>query len=342
MNAIELCERGLIPDFLTKIGMRRVIQQRLRQELGGSEGDRSERFDAMIEELKKSPIALSVEEANEQHYELPAEFFEYALGERLKYSACYFSEADTTLAEAEEHMLRLTCERARLNDGERILELGCGWGSLTLWMAKNYPNANIVAVSNSGSQRKFILERANSRGYNNIDVVTADMNEFDTSQTFDRVVSVEMFEHMRNYQKLLSRIAKWLDPDGTLFVHIFCHDKVMYPFDVKTDDDWMARYFFTNGIMPARDTLARFQDDMTIEESWDVSGLHYSRTAFAWLERQDAARSKTMPVFEDTYGREQAAIWFQRWRMFFMAVGEFFATNGGKEWYVAHYLMRKR
>ncbi|MFK8032323.1 MAG: cyclopropane-fatty-acyl-phospholipid synthase family protein [Gammaproteobacteria bacterium] len=342
MGIIDLCERGLIPDSLTKFGMRRSINRRLQQELAGGSEAQQQRFRTFIDELKRSPIALSVEEANEQHYELPVEFFLHALGPHLKYSSCYWPTQTTTLAEAEEHMLELTCERAGIVDGDNVLELGCGWGSLTLWMARRFPNSKIVAVSNSTQQKTFILDRAQSRSLGNIEVVTADMNDFDTEHVFDRVVSVEMFEHMRNYQELLSRIARWLKPDGTLFVHIFCHAKVMYPFDVKDQQDWMARYFFTNGIMPARHTLAEFQNDLILEQSWDVSGMHYSRTAYAWLDRQDSARKEIIPAFEKTYGQDQARVWFQRWRMFFMACGEFFATNKGKEWFVAHYFMRKR
>lgn len=341
INLIKWCERGYIPDVLTRYGMRRAIGRRLAQELEGSKADQEQRFEQFIDELKQSPIALSVGTANDQHYELPARFFQYALGPHLKYSSCYWPSADATLEEAEEAMLRLTCKRARIQDGDAVLELGCGWGSLTLWMARAFPNSRIVAVSNSVSQRAFILDQAKSRQLTNVEVKTCDMNNFDTSLRFKRVVSVEMFEHMRNYQKLLSRIAGWLVDNGTLFVHVFCHDKVMYPFDVKGQQDWMARYFFTNGIMPARRTLAQFQRDLELEQSWDVSGVHYARTSFAWLERQDAARADIMPVFERTYGKDQARIWFQRWRMFFMACGEFFATHGGKEWYVAHDLFRK-
>ncbi|MEM7081411.1 MAG: cyclopropane-fatty-acyl-phospholipid synthase family protein [Pseudomonadota bacterium] len=321
--------------------MRRAIRNRLEAELEGGPVAQKVRFDQLIASLKRSAIALSTTEANEQHYELPARFFQQTLGPRLKYSSSYWPDRCDSLAEAEEHMLRLTCERAGLIDGDNILELGCGWGSLTLWMAEQFPNSTITAVSNSRSQRAFIEQHAAAKQLDNVHVITSDMNTFSTNRQFDRVVSIEMFEHMRNYQMLLSRIAQWLKPNGTLFVHIFCHDKVMYPFSVNSEQDWMARYFFTNGLMPARHTLEQFQDDLVMEDSWIVSGQHYALTADAWLLRLDAAENEVLPVFERTYGKDQARVWFQRWRMFFMACAEFFAMDNGTQWYVAHYLMRR-
>jgi cyclopropane-fatty-acyl-phospholipid synthase len=238
---------------------------------------------------------------------------------------------------AEAAMLRLSCERAELADGQRILELGCGWGSLTLWMAAHYPHSRITAVSNSASQREFILATARERGLGNVEVITADANFFSTTERFDRVVSIEMFEHMRNYATLLERIAGWLRPGGKLFVHIFCHRTLMYPFTTGDSFDWMAKYFFSGGLMPAEHTLLYFQEHLRIEEQWRVPGTHYERTSNDWLARQDRNREAVMAVLTEAYGAGEARLWFNRWRMFFMAVAELFGYAGGTEWFVAHY-----
>ncbi|MEE4184269.1 MAG: class I SAM-dependent methyltransferase [Gammaproteobacteria bacterium] len=345
--AIDLCERGLLPDFVTRFGMRRLMAERLADE----SLDRCERefgrFRDYLAELRQSQIAVETAAANEQHYELPAAFFQHALGTNLKYSCCWFPDdvADSALADAldaaEARMLALTCERAELADGQRVLELGCGWGSLTLWMARQYPASHITAVSNSASQREFILGRCAAEGLTNVNVITADANEFATADRFDRVVSVEMFEHMRNYGLLMQRIAEWLRPDGKLFVHIFCHRHLMYPFTTEGEYDWMGKYFFTGGLMPAESTLLYFQNDLRIEDQWRVSGRHYEKTSNAWLQRMDRNRAEIMPVFVDTYGAADAERWFQRWRMFFMAVAELFGYANGTEWMVAHYRFRK-
>jgi len=343
--AIELCERGLLPDSLVRFGMRRLMAERLADEsLDRSEAE-FERFRHTLAELRQSAIAVETDAANEQHYELPAGFFERALGAHLKYSCCWFAEGEEDLADAldaaEARMLELTCERAELSDGQRILELGCGWGSLTLWMARCYPAARITAVSNSASQRAFIMQRCADEGLGNIEVITADANEFTTRECFDRVVSVEMFEHMRNYGVLMRRISRWLVPGGKLFVHIFCHRNLMYPFTTDGEYDWMGQYFFTGGLMPAESTLLYFQDALSIEEQWRVSGRHYEKTSNAWLERMDRNRAEIMPVFVATYGAADADRWFQRWRMFFMAVAELFGYAGGTEWLVGHYRFGK-
>ncbi len=341
MLAIELCERGLVPDRLMRVGMRRLMAQRLRVE-SDDRGEREfERFRARLAELRESRIAIHTDKANEQHYEVPAAFFRHVLGPHLKYSCCYFADRGTDLATAEADMLRLTCERAGLADGQRVLELGCGWGSLTLWMAQQYPRSRITAVSNSASQREHILGEARAHGLGNVEVITADANDFETSDRFDRVVSIEMFEHMRNYASLMERISRWLARDGRLFVHVFCHRSLMYPFTTGDDYDWMARYFFTGGLMPAEDTLLYFQDDLRIEDQWRVPGTHYQRTAEAWLENQDRNREAVMQVLAETYGPE-ASRWFHRWRMFFLAVAELFGYAGGTEWFVAHYRFAPR
>lgn len=334
---IDLCERGYIPDPLARFGMRRLLAQRLAAEAGQRGGDEFANFRRRLAELRASPVAIETARANEQHYEVPAAFFQRVLGPQLKYSCCWYGDGASTLGEAEEAMLRLTGERAALADGQRVLELGCGWGSLTLWMAARYPNSRITAVSNSASQRDYILGQVRARGLANVAVITADANVFATAERFDRVVSVEMFEHMRNYATLMERIAGWLEPGGKLFVHIFCHRALMYPFTVDGDSDWMARYFFTGGLMPAEHTLLHFQEHLTLEEQWRVPGTHYERTANDWLANQDRERDAVMAVLGEAYGPGESAVWFQRWRMFFMAVAELFGYGGGTEWLVGHY-----
>lgn len=339
---IDLCERGLVPDALVRLGMRRLMGQRLREESADRGEAEYARFQQRLQELRASPVAIETDAANAQHYELPAAFFRQVLGPHLKYSCCWYGDGARTLAEAEEAMLRLTCQRAGLADGQRILELGCGWGSLTLWMAARYPGSQVTAVSNSASQRAFILEQARERGLHNVEVITADVNHFAAPGRYERVVSVEMFEHVRNYATLLERIAGWLEPGGRLFVHIFCHRSLMYPFTTGDDYDWMARHFFTGGLMPAEDTLLWFQEHLLVEEQWRVPGSHYQRTANDWLANQDQHREPVLAVLAEAYGPDQAALWFQRWRMFFMAVAELFGYAGGTEWLVGHYRFVRR
>jgi cyclopropane-fatty-acyl-phospholipid synthase len=334
---LGLAERGLLPDALLRRGIRRLCAQRLAEERAGGPDAQAMRFADRLEGLRHSPVAIHTDAANAQHYELPPAFFGHCLGPRLKYSCCYYPRGDETLADAEEAMLALYGERAELADGQDILELGCGWGSLTLWMAERYPRARIVAVSNSHGQRRHIELQCRLRGLDNVQVLTHDANTLVLEPArFDRCVSVEMFEHMRNYRTLLRRIAGWLRPDGKLFVHIFAHRTLMYPFETAGADNWMGRHFFTGGLMPAADTLLWFQRDLAIEQRWLVDGTHYRRTADHWLERQDARRDAVLDVLTQTYG-QHAQLWFQRWRMFWMACAELFGYDGGREWMVAHY-----
>lgn len=340
--ALRLVEKGWAPDFICRIGIRSLLSERLRHEDQGSEAANLEQTRAFAEGLKQSPIAIHTDDANAQHYELPPEFFKAVLGEHLKYSGCFWSPSVETLDQAEEAMLQLTCDRAEISDGMEILELGCGWGSLSLWMAERYPNSRILAMSNSKPQRHFIMERAAERGLNNLEVVTADINTFRTDRQFDRVVSVEMFEHVRNYDRLLKRISSWLRVDGRLFVHIFSHVRFAYPYETEGAGNWMGRYFFTGGIMPSDDLFSHFNDDMEIEAHWQVDGTHYSRTARAWLDNLDAARQETDPILAAVYGRDQLVKWRVRWRLFFMACEELFGFRNGSEWIVSHYRFKKR
>lgn len=334
---IGLAERGLLPDFAIRFGIRRLCAKRLREESANDVVEASRRLQRRIDELRVAPLAIHTDAANAQHYELPPRFFELCLGKRLKYSSCLFPTGRESLDDAEEAMLALYAQRAQLTDGQEVLELGCGWGSLTLWMAERFRNSRITAVSNSRAQREFIERQCNERGLNNVHVITHDVNTLQLDHArFDRAVSIEMFEHMRNYDTLLGRIAEWLRPGGKLFVHIFCHRELLYPFETDGEDDWMGRYFFTGGLMPSADTLLWFQSDLRIERQWRVSGTHYQKTANAWLRNQDAHRQEVLAVLRHAYG-DDAAIWNQRWRMFWMACAELFGYGSGNEWIVGHY-----
>ena len=338
-----LAEKGWLPDSLIRIGIRRLLAERLR------EADRQTGPDApagakatFYAATRAQPLAVDTRAANEQHYEVPAAFFVKTLGPRLKYSCALWPEGVHDLAAAEVEMLRLTCERAGLEDGQQILELGCGWGSLSLWMAEQYPAASILAVSNSHSQRTFIEQRAAAQGLANLSVVTCDMNDFATDRTFDRVVSVEMFEHMRNHTELLRRIHGWLQPNGQLFVHIFCHRDWPYLFETEGANNWMGRHFFTGGMMPSFDIFEHHADPLALRQSWKVSGIDYSRTLEAWLERMDAQEPELRAILAPVYGAADTTCWWNRWRMFMMACSELFKYGGGEEWFVGHYLLGKK
>ena len=338
--ALRLLERDVLPDWLIRIGIRRLLAERLRDERCATLELQQQRLMKLIGQLKASPVALHTREANEQHYELPCEFFELVLGKHLKYSSCYYRPGVDSLDTAEHDMLALTCERARLANGERILELGCGWGSLTLFMAARFPNAKITAVSNSRTQKAFIDSAAAHRGLTNVRVVTCDMNElsFPDGTQFDRCVSVEMLEHMRNYEVLLERVSRWLAPAATLFVHIFTHRTLAYPFEVRDASDWMARYFFTGGIMPSDALLHYFQRDLQLIDRWQVDGTHYQRTSEHWLANMDRNGNRIRTILRSTYGAAHERRWWVYWRVFFMSCAELFGYAHGREWLVSHYL----
>ena len=340
MKPIALAEKGLVPDWLIRRGIRALLKRRLHEEDAGEPERQSARYQALMEELAQSAIAIETDAANEQHYEVPAAFYQLALGKRLKYSSALWPAGVKTLDEAEVVMLDQTCRNADLADGQEILELGCGWGSLTLWMARQYPASRIVAVSNSASQRQHIEAQAEAQGLDNLEVITCDVNELSLERRFDRVVSVEMFEHVRNYRQLLKRVAGWMKPEARLFVHIFCHRYLAYPFETEGEGNWMGRYFFTGGLMPASDTLLHFSDDVVIEKRWLYSGRHYARTARGWLDNMDAHGDRVRSVMAEAYG-DEGAVWQQRWRIFFMACEELFGYDGGRQWLVGHFRFRK-
>jgi len=336
-SLISMAENGYMPDFFIRSGIRRMQKERIIWSKTRSVSSIEEHHQSWVHKMKDSPIAYVPDKANEQHYEVPPLFFENVLGKHLKYSSGYWPDGVNTLDSSEYEMLKLSSQRAEIVDGQNILELGCGWGSLTLFMAENYPKCSITAVSNSKDQRKFIESKCKERALENVCVITADMNVFSIDDSFDRVVSIEMFEHMRNYERLLNRVAGWLKPGGKLFIHIFSHKTLVYPFTEEGEGDWMGRNFFSGGIMPSHQLLLYFQNDLRIESSWRISGSHYEQTSLAWLNKMDSRRNEIIEIFNESYGKDQASIWFQRWRIFFMACEVLFGYDYGREWGVSHY-----
>ncbi|MGD8485300.1 MAG: cyclopropane-fatty-acyl-phospholipid synthase family protein [Chloroflexota bacterium] len=325
----------VVPDGL----LRRAIRMRLGRHHASLERDFGSDPQAAMrrfaDELRQQPIAVHTDAANEQHYEVPAGFFSQFLGPRMKYSSCYWPAGVDDLAAAEDAMLALSCERAGITEGMEILDLGCGWGSLSLYVAERYPGTRVLAVSNSGSQGEYIREEAARRGITNVEHEVGNVAEFDTKRRFDRVVSIEMLEHVRNYELAFRNIRRWLAPGGRCFVHVFSHRRYAYTFE---GDDWMGRYFFTGGTMPAHDLFREFDADLEVAADWHMDGQHYARTLEAWLERLDAVREPVWPVLVDTYGQADARRWWVNWRLFFIVCAESFALDGGQQYGVSHYL----
>ena len=338
----KLLQQDKIPDVLIRAGIRKLLKQRLKDEDKGNTELQQQHLMALINELKASPIAVNTADANQQHYEVPTAFYQYCLGKNLKYSCGYWKDGVSDIDTSEDDMLQLTCERAELTNGQDVLELGCGWGSLSLFMAAKFPQSNFTVVSNSRTQKIFIDEQAVKRNITNLTVITCDINNFTIDKTFDRVVSVEMFEHMRNYQLLMAKVASVLKPGGKLFVHIFTHKEFAYKFEVVDDSDWMSKYFFTGGIMPSDDLLLYFNEELSISKHWHVSGLHYAKTSEAWLKNMDAHKQEIMPLFKQTYGESEATKWWVYWRLFYMACAELWKYKNGEEWIVSHYLFNKK
>jgi cyclopropane-fatty-acyl-phospholipid synthase len=338
---IALAEKGILPDFLIRMGIRRLCRKRL-QKLHNDDCEKSAVSESKhIREADLTEVAPVPRKANEQHYEVPANFYKLVLGPNLKYSCCLWEEGTRSLAEAEEHALATTCKRASLENGQSVLELGCGWGSLSLWMAKHYPDSEITSVSNSNSQREFIESKAKERGIQNLTVLTDDINRFNPKACFDRVVSVEMFEHVCNHRELFQRIDSWLNPGGLLFTHVFCHRTSSYRFLEEGEDDWMAKYFFSGGTMPGDSLFLKISGNLRLQEQNRWSGMHYARTAEAWLENIDNQKTQVLKTFQSSLDEPEAKKIFHRWRIFFLACAETFAFAKGQEWWVSHYLFRK-
>jgi cyclopropane-fatty-acyl-phospholipid synthase len=342
--AVNWVEQGLVPDKVVRLGIRRLLKARLIEMRHRDSEWTAELTQAFIAQLRSdplAPLALAPHKANEQHYEVSAAFFETVLGIHRKYSSCFWGDGVHTLAHAEAAALQASCERAGLVDGQQLLELGCGWGSLTLWIAEHFRASRITALSNSNSQREYIQAQAAQRGLTNVQVLTCDINEFDTAARFDRVVSIEMFEHLRNWPQAFARVARWLEPQGQFFMHVFAHRGAPYAFVERDASDWMSKHFFSGGMMPSDELALHFQDELRLLAHWRWDGTHYERTAQAWLANMDENRDVLWPILESTYG-QAASTWWMRWRLFFMSVAELFGYDDGQQWGVSQYLFDKR
>jgi cyclopropane-fatty-acyl-phospholipid synthase len=339
---LRLVETNRVPDWLIRGALQVLLRQSLRRRYRPDLEARQAEKQALIERLRHSPIAMHTDYPNRQHYEVPTAFFQLVLGPWLKYSCCYWPQTVTTLQGAEEAMLRLTCQRAQLEDGMEVLDLGCGWGSLSLWIAEHYPACRVLAVSHSRTQTGYIEDQCRQRGITTVETLTADVSQLDLDRRFDRVLSVEMFEHMKNYEALLARIASWLRADGMLFVHIFSHREFAYEFDANDPRDWMAQTFFTGGTMPSDDLLLYFQRDLRLVDHWRVDGTHYARTLRVWLDRLDRHVAEVRPLMAQTYGPENQTRWLVNWRLFFLSCGVNWGIRRGREYLVSHYLFERQ
>jgi cyclopropane fatty-acyl-phospholipid synthase-like methyltransferase len=347
MNLDKLLARRL-PDPLLRMAVKLILNRKAEQQVINDIEERQVFISSFVEGLKEQEIAVFTDDANAQHYELPPQFFKMVLGKMLKYSCGYWPDslsprqAANYLDCSEEEMLALTCSRAEIANGLKILDLGCGWGAASLYMAREYSGAEITAVSNSTSQIEYIKGEAKRLGFSNLTALKADINELEMPLKFDRIVTVEMFEHMRNYEALLSKVGSFIKPRGKLFIHIFTHHTYPFLYEDRTGNDWMARHFFTGGTMPSKDLLHHFLDHFSLEKQWAVSGTHYRYTLEAWLQNMDRQREEIYPLFVETYGAEQAEKWWNYWRLFFISCAEFFGFRGGNEWFISHYLLSKR
>ena len=340
--AIQWTEKGRVPDAVVRAGIRRRLRRRL-DEIGADDAARAAAFsEAFVAGLRDAPLALLTDRANEQHYELPPAFFDAVLGRHRKYSSGWWPKGVNDLDAAEAAALQATCERAELVDGQQVLELGCGWGSLSLWMAERFPASRIVSVSNSKAQKDFIQAEARHRCLSNLRVITCDINHFKIDARFDRVVSVEMFEHLRNWPEAFRRVRGWLKPEGLFFMHVFVHRTTPYAFEPRDASDWMSRYFFSGGMMPSDDLALRCQDDLRVLRQWRWDGTHYARTAEAWLARMEHERPAVWRALQQAYGVADAGLWWVRWRLFFLSCAELFGYDNGQQWWVAHYLFGAR
>ncbi|MEM0950717.1 MAG: cyclopropane-fatty-acyl-phospholipid synthase family protein [Cyanobacteria bacterium P01_H01_bin.74] len=339
----KIMETNRLPEWMIRWQIRRFLAEKKKSLAFATDADKSQYFNRFVEELNNSPIAIETDAANNQHYQVPASFFNSVLGPTLKYSSGLWTQETNTLAEAELAMLKLYAERAGIQPGQRILDLGCGWGSFSLWVAEQFPECTVTALSNSKTQRQFIEARRDARGIKNLTVITGNIvtYDFDTSPGFDRIVSIEMMEHMKNYNRLFEKLSRWLTPEGRLFVHIFTHKASAYHYEDTDGTDWLTRHFFTGGTMPSHDLFRYFDKDLMVEKDWVVNGVHYQKTAEAWLEKMKANRTAIMPVLQETYGNSQALKWWVYWKVFFLACAELWGYQNGTEWQVSHYLMKK-